>query len=211
MLLSPRPFESRLGGRLRVMNPELRPPLVAIHSVRDTAHTFASYGSREREISRKLPFRQPHGAFTVVSLRVRWLPLYGLWHTTSRWTIPIDPQQPTGLVFVLLGDHLPALISQQSDKEPTRRIPHPPRIHRRSCHVAAEPLRRLAPAARDRIADAGRADGPHRQGRQGSRCARLAVSCGSARGYRLGEAYGEPWGRMVVGSLALALAVARPL
>ena len=39
MLLSPRPFESRLGGRLGVMDPELRPPLVAIHSVRDTART----------------------------------------------------------------------------------------------------------------------------------------------------------------------------
>ena len=33
----------------------------------------------------------------------------------------------------------------------------------------------------------------------------------SACGYRREEAYGEPWGRMVVGSLALALAVARPL
>ena len=71
----------------------------------------------------------------------------------------------------------------------------------------ARPAGRRAPS----LAGAGRADGPHRQGRQGSRCARLAVSCGSARGYRLGEAYGEPWGRMVVGSLALALAVAPPL
>src|SRR5712691_10576091 len=45
MLLSPRPFGSRLGGRLGVMNPELRPPLVAIPSVRDTAHTFIAHGS----------------------------------------------------------------------------------------------------------------------------------------------------------------------
>ncbi len=29
------------------MDPELRPPLVAISSVHDTAHTFTSYGSRK--------------------------------------------------------------------------------------------------------------------------------------------------------------------
>src|SRR5260370_20890910 len=45
MLLSPRPFGSRLGGRLGVINPELRPPLVAIPSVRDTAHPFNAPGS----------------------------------------------------------------------------------------------------------------------------------------------------------------------
>src|SRR5713101_2813168 len=50
MRLSPRPFGSRSGGRLGVICPELRPPLVAIPSVRDTAHTFASYGSRERDL-----------------------------------------------------------------------------------------------------------------------------------------------------------------
>src|SRR5713101_3910984 len=50
MRLSPRPFGSRSGGRLGVICPELRPPLVAIPSVRDTAHTFTSYGSRERDI-----------------------------------------------------------------------------------------------------------------------------------------------------------------
>ena len=61
MLLSPRPFGSRSVVRLGVIYPELRPPLVAIPSVRDTAHTFASYGSRERDIYRKLPFRQLHG------------------------------------------------------------------------------------------------------------------------------------------------------
>src|SRR6266581_7695052 len=44
MLLSPRPFGSRLGGRLGVINPELRPPLVAIPSVRDTAHAFTAPG-----------------------------------------------------------------------------------------------------------------------------------------------------------------------
>src|SRR5712664_376906 len=49
MLLSPRPFGSRLGGRLGVINPELRPPLVAIPSVRDTAHAFTAHGSREKE------------------------------------------------------------------------------------------------------------------------------------------------------------------
>jgi hypothetical protein len=48
MLLSPRPFGSRLVVRLGVICPELRPPLVAILSVRDTAHTFASRGSSVR-------------------------------------------------------------------------------------------------------------------------------------------------------------------
>src|SRR6266481_2808901 len=76
MRLSPRPFGSRSGGRLGVICPELRPPLVAIPSVRDTAHPFRAYGSRERGVYRKLPFRQLHGTFTVVSLRVRWVPLY---------------------------------------------------------------------------------------------------------------------------------------
>jgi len=45
MLLSPFPFGSRLVVRLRVLCPELRPTLLAIHSVRDTAHGFPSYGS----------------------------------------------------------------------------------------------------------------------------------------------------------------------
>src|SRR5262245_50153563 len=44
MLLSPRPFGSRSVVRLGVMSPEFRPPLVAIPSVRDTAHTFMVYG-----------------------------------------------------------------------------------------------------------------------------------------------------------------------
>src|SRR4030095_15909844 len=44
MLLSPRPFGSRLGGRLGVIDPELRPPLVAIPSVRDTAHHLRASG-----------------------------------------------------------------------------------------------------------------------------------------------------------------------
>jgi len=45
MLLSPRPFGSRSVVRLGVMSPELRPPLVAIPSVRDTAHAFTASGS----------------------------------------------------------------------------------------------------------------------------------------------------------------------
>jgi hypothetical protein len=44
--------------------------------VRPVRETFASYGSRARDVYRKLPFRQLHGTFTVVSLRVRWVPLY---------------------------------------------------------------------------------------------------------------------------------------
>ena len=45
MLLSPRPFESRLVIRLGVIYPELRLPLVTIHSVRTTAHSFQAHGS----------------------------------------------------------------------------------------------------------------------------------------------------------------------
>jgi len=45
MRLSPRPFGSRFGVHLAVLCPELRPPSVAIHSVRDTAHSFPAHGS----------------------------------------------------------------------------------------------------------------------------------------------------------------------
>jgi hypothetical protein len=45
MRLSPRPFGSRSGGRLEVIRLELRPPLEAIHSVRDTAQSFMAHGS----------------------------------------------------------------------------------------------------------------------------------------------------------------------
>jgi hypothetical protein len=40
MLLSPRPFGSRLVVHLGVLYPELRPTLLAILSMRDTAHGF---------------------------------------------------------------------------------------------------------------------------------------------------------------------------
>ena len=50
MLLSPRPFGSRVGVHLEVICPALRPPQVAIPSVRDTAHAFTAHGSRERDI-----------------------------------------------------------------------------------------------------------------------------------------------------------------
>src|SRR6266581_8169800 len=42
MLLSPRPFGSRSVVRLGVIDPELRPPLVVIPSVRDTAHSLTA-------------------------------------------------------------------------------------------------------------------------------------------------------------------------
>lgn len=51
MLLFPRPFGFRLVVHLGVLYPELRPPLVAILSVRDTAHTFTAHGSRRDVIS----------------------------------------------------------------------------------------------------------------------------------------------------------------
>src|SRR2546430_13655328 len=82
MLLSPRPFGSRLGGRLGVMSPELRPPLVAIPSVRDTAHAFTAPGLtpaillRDPLASRSVPshFLSLHSAFPVDSLRVGRVP-----------------------------------------------------------------------------------------------------------------------------------------
>ena len=76
MLLSPRPFRSRSVVRLGVIDPELRPPLVAIPSVRDTAHTFASYGSRERDITGKVHFASSTVHSPWTALRVRWVPLY---------------------------------------------------------------------------------------------------------------------------------------
>ena len=48
MLLSPFPFGSRLVVRLGVICPELRPTLLAILSVRDTAHSFPAPGSSDR-------------------------------------------------------------------------------------------------------------------------------------------------------------------
>src|SRR5216684_4151779 len=79
MLLSPRPFGSRLGGRLGVIDPELRPPLVAIPSVRDTAHAFTAPGLTPSILlhgllaPRSIPshFLSIHSAFPVDSLRVR--------------------------------------------------------------------------------------------------------------------------------------------
>ena len=75
MLLSPRPFGSRSVVRLGVMDPELRPPLVAIPSVRDTAHTFASYGSRQRAITRKVHVASSTVPSPWTALRVRWVPV----------------------------------------------------------------------------------------------------------------------------------------
>src|SRR3989442_13858132 len=76
MLLSPRPFGSRSVVRLGVIDPELRPPLVAIPSVRDTAHTFASYGSRQRDIMGNFHFASSTEHSPWTALRVRWVPLY---------------------------------------------------------------------------------------------------------------------------------------
>ena len=68
MLLSPRPFGSRLGVHLEVICPELRPPLVAIPSVRDTAHTFTASGAAPEVILHTkmeplFPFQQPSQTF----------------------------------------------------------------------------------------------------------------------------------------------------
>jgi|GEM_PF-6144613 len=45
MLLSPRPFRSRLARSPRSTYPELRPLAVAINVVRDTTHSFQAHGS----------------------------------------------------------------------------------------------------------------------------------------------------------------------
>src|SRR5216683_3828470 len=59
MLLSPRPFGSRLVVRLGVIDPELRPPLVAIPSVRDTAHPFSASGAPANSFAPLLRSSQP--------------------------------------------------------------------------------------------------------------------------------------------------------
>ena len=136
---------------------------------------------------------------------------HGGWRSCA-WGRPIAmlPQQPTGLVFVLLGDDLPPLISQQCHKEPTRRIPNPPRMHSSGHHVQLGRLAALQPAACSRLLVQGE-QAVHIVQSASVTLRKVGGVSGSARGYRLGEAYVEPWGRMVVGSLALALAVARPL
>jgi len=62
-----------LLGRHRARYLTARLPMPPVRPVRET---FTSYGSRERGVYRKLPFRQLHGTFPGVSLRVRWVPLY---------------------------------------------------------------------------------------------------------------------------------------
>src|SRR6266446_2206469 len=62
-----------LLGRHRARYLTARLPMPPVRPVRET---FTSYGSRERGVYRKLPFRHLHGTFPVVSLRVRWVPLY---------------------------------------------------------------------------------------------------------------------------------------
>ena len=57
------------------------------------------------------------------------------------------PLPLTGLVLVLLRDDLPPLIAQQRHKQPTRRIPHSPRVHSSGHHVDLCRLPALQPAA----------------------------------------------------------------
>src|SRR5499427_10816457 len=66
-------YQPALLGRIRARYHVARLPNPPVRPVRET---FASYGSRERDVYRQLPFRQLHGTFPVVSLRVRWVPLY---------------------------------------------------------------------------------------------------------------------------------------
>src|SRR4029450_11470378 len=107
MLLSPRPFGSRLGGRLGVIDPELRPPLVAIPSVRDTAHAFMVYGLvpavyLRARMKRFFPFRQLHSAFPVDSLRVRWVPLVQSFRRLGAFAMSPHPRVDSVPVLRLL-------------------------------------------------------------------------------------------------------------
>ncbi len=54
----------------------------------------------------------------------------GGWRPPAARAGRVLPQQPAGLILVLLGDHVPAAIPQQRHKQPTRRLAHPPRMHR---------------------------------------------------------------------------------
>jgi hypothetical protein len=108
MLLSPRPFGSRSVVRLGVIDPELRPPLVAIPSVRDTAHTFTSYGSTppiqspRKFLKRLFPFPLLHGAFPVDSLRVRKVPLVRSFRRLGAFAFSPRPGVDSFPVFRLL-------------------------------------------------------------------------------------------------------------
>jgi hypothetical protein len=90
--------------------------------------------------------RSQHKAGIIGDLCL-WCWCAGLRHTASRWTIPVLSQEPTGLILVLLRDHLPALIAQQRDEQPTRRISHPLCVHRCGHHVELGRLAALQPAA----------------------------------------------------------------
>jgi hypothetical protein len=84
MLLSPRPFGSRLVVRLGVIDPELRPPLVAIPSVRDTAHALTASGAAPEVI-----LREYHGA--SVSISVAFTEVSSVFY-------PISPTYPSRLL-----------------------------------------------------------------------------------------------------------------
>src|SRR6266851_6348501 len=62
------PRTQRVLGRHRARCLTVRLPMPPVRPVRAT---FTAHGSRERDVYRKLPFRKLHGAFTVVSLRIR--------------------------------------------------------------------------------------------------------------------------------------------
>ena len=99
MLLSPRPFGSRLVVRLGVFDPELRPPPVAIPSVRDTAHAFTAPGLapaillRDPRVPRSVPshFLSIHSTFPVDSLRVRCVPLFWSFRRLGAFAVSPHP------------------------------------------------------------------------------------------------------------------------
>jgi len=62
-----------LVGRIRARYPKARFPNPPVRPVRET---FASYGSRERDITRNVHFASSTEHSPWTALRVRWVPLY---------------------------------------------------------------------------------------------------------------------------------------
>src|SRR6266446_6730947 len=110
MLLSPRPFGSRSVVRLGVMDPELRPPQVAIPSVRDTAHAFTAPGLTPSVLLRGQLARSM-GTFAPVFPKARGLRLQSSsWCAQLSWAPTTMPHPtPVRTSGISLGSRFPTL------------------------------------------------------------------------------------------------------
>src|SRR5437870_3582097 len=90
MLLSPPAFAFRSVDDPGV---SLRTPLDSVKdsAPRPAAHTFASYGSRQRDITRKVHFASSTEHSPWTALRVRWVPLY-CFPTLSLGAFAVSPR-----------------------------------------------------------------------------------------------------------------------